>query len=168
MPARCAERTSRRHCVPPAAALALPPNVVFLGGGRTHLLDGVLFVGASGWWDFQFCAPEKEPEDARAHFRRVACDELWFDAPDAGGRHADEVVEALAAADAAHVAEAVRAAQADAAIAAVVVMTHTVPHRNLLRKGVYPRALLDAAFYGSSLMEAIPALDGAPHRATSS
>jgi hypothetical protein len=45
-------------------------------GGRTHLREGVLFVGASGWWDFAFCAPEKEPADARAHFRRVAHDEL--------------------------------------------------------------------------------------------
>ena len=58
------------------AALPLPDNVIFLGARRTHLRDGVLFVGACGWWDFEFCAPEKEPADARAHFRRVACDEL--------------------------------------------------------------------------------------------
>ena len=59
-----------------AEALPLPDNVIFLGARRTHLRDGVLFVGACGWWDFEFCAPEKQPADARAHFRRVACDEL--------------------------------------------------------------------------------------------
>lgn len=118
-------------------------------------------ASAGAWWTFDFCAPEKEPGDARAHFRRVAYDELWFNAADAGGRNADDVVTELAAADAAHVAAAVTAAQSDASVSAIVVVTHTVPHRSLLRKGVYPRALLDAAFYGSSLMEAIPALDGA-------
>lgn len=65
----------------------------------------------------------------------------------------------LAAADAAHVAAAVTAAQSDPRVRAIVVLTHTVPHRALLRKAVYPRSLLEAAFYGSSLMEAVPALD---------
>ncbi len=68
-------------------------------------------------------------------------------------------MEALAAADAAHVAAAVSAAQEDDAVHAIVIVTHTVPHRDLLRKGVYPRSVLDAAFYGSSAMEAVPALD---------
>ena len=67
----------------------------------------------------------------------------------------------LAAADAAHVAAAVAAAQHDDAVRAIVVVTHTVPHRALLRKGVYPRAVLDAAFYGNSAMERVPELDAA-------
>ena len=83
----------------------------------------------------------------------------WFDAPSADGRPFDAVVQSLAEADAAHVAAAVAAAQGDERVRAIVLLTHTVPHRQLLRKGVYPRSLLDAAFYGSSLMERVPALD---------
>jgi hypothetical protein len=171
-----------------ATALTLPENVVFLGGRETLLRDGVLFVGACAWWDFAFCAPEREPEEARKHFRRAACEELcvppysarrafrvasrscassslaapflsWFNAPPADGTPVDAVLDALAAADFAHVAAAVTAAQDDPSVHAIVVLTHTVPHRELLRKGVYPRSLLDAAFYGSSLSERVPALD---------
>jgi hypothetical protein len=69
--APCAVRLARA-----VAALSLPQNVVFLGGRDTLLRDGVLFVGACAWWDFAFCAPECEPEEARKHFRRAACDEL--------------------------------------------------------------------------------------------
>ena len=57
------------------AALELPDNVVFLGARQTLLRDGVLFVGASAWWDFAFCAPEKDPEDARRHFRKACFQE---------------------------------------------------------------------------------------------
>ena len=71
----------------------------------------------------------------------------------------DAVIEELAAEDAAHLAAVITAAQADAAVHAIVVLTHTVPHRSLLRKGVYPKSLLDAAFYGNSACEALPALD---------
>ena len=71
----------------------------------------------------------------------------------------DDVVTALAQADAAHIAAAVTAAQSDDSVLAIVVLTHTVPHRDLLLKGVYPKLLLDSAFYGNSLMEHIPALD---------
>ena len=85
----------------------------------------------------------------------------WFDAPSADGRPFDAVVQSLAEADAAHLAAAVAAAQDDERVRAIVLLTHTVPHRALLRKGVYPRALLDAAFYGSSLMERVPAVDAA-------
>ena len=83
----------------------------------------------------------------------------WFDAPSSDGRPFDVVVQSLAEADAAHVSAAVAAAQDDERVRAIVLLTHTVPHRALLRKGVYPRSLLDAAFYGSSLMERVPALD---------
>jgi hypothetical protein len=71
----------------------------------------------------------------------------------------DAVVDALAAADYAHVAAAVTAAQDDASVHAIVVLTHTVPHCELLQKGVYPRRDLDCAFYGSSLMARVPTLD---------
>ena len=83
----------------------------------------------------------------------------WFDAPSSDGRPFDVGVQLLAEADAAHVSAAVAAAQDDERVRAIVLLTHTVPHRALLRKGVYPRSLLDAAFYGSSLMERVPALD---------
>lgn len=40
-----------------------------------------------------------------------------------------------------------------------MVLTHTVPHVSLLQKGVYPKRLVEAGFYGSSLMGLLPAVD---------
>jgi hypothetical protein len=83
----------------------------------------------------------------------------WFDDPPADGRPVDEVMDELAAADFEHLAAVVSAAQEDAAVHAIVILTHTVPRCELLRKGVYPRGAVDAAFYGNSRMEGVPALD---------
>ena len=72
MPTCCFGALTRGGAPP---ALPLPANVVFLGGGQTHLVDGVLFVGACGWWDFEFCRPECAPAAARARFNEAAVDD---------------------------------------------------------------------------------------------
>ncbi len=132
----------------------------FLGARRTVLIDNTLFVGACAWFDFQFALPENSAEACQAQFASVAEPQRWFSsAPAPGAPPVDQAVLSLARADAAHVRAAVCAAQHDSSVSRIVVVTHTVPHRSLLRKGVYPKALIEAGFYGSSMMEAVPEAD---------
>jgi len=72
--ARACQRLWRSEAL--SVGLELPANVVFLGARATHLAaDGVLFVGACGWFDFDFCRPEVEPAAARARFNQSALDD---------------------------------------------------------------------------------------------
>jgi hypothetical protein len=174
----CASASSQQHCealhpqeanvrastasTPACTSQLLPPNVHYVGGGRTFRHRGVLFAGACGWWDWQYCAPECEPSAARAHFARVAKPQCWFASlPGSGEPPIEEAVEALARQEFDALSAAVTAGEQDAAVERIVIVTHTVPHRSLLQKGIYPVELLDAAFYGNSRMEGLVQETGA-------
>jgi hypothetical protein len=140
-------------------ALHIAPNVTFLGAeGASLRVGGTLFVGACAWWDFQFAAPECDPDACRERFKDVALAEAWFVGNSEDGDF-DQAVLKAAHRDYSRLADAIIAAQSDDSVAQIVVATHTVPHRSLLQKGIYPKNVADAAYYGSSLMERIPALD---------
>ena len=171
--ASCAARSSSdcgalQPRTPPSAGSSapdqpglLPANVHYVGGGRTFRHGGVLFTGACAWWNWDFCAPEREPGAARAHFAAVAKSQGWFaEVPEKGDAPIEETVEQLAGEEFEALAAAVREGEQDASISRIVVVTHTVPHRSLLEKGIYPVELLDAAFYGNSRMEGL-ATEGA-------
>jgi len=160
LPASLLPRRSRAANARAPSALALPPNVTFLGARGTLLLRGTLFVGACAWFDYAFAAPECDPHACQQHFRHVALPQGWFAAiPAPPAPPIDLAVLAAAAADAAHVRAVVAAAQEDPSVERIVVVTHTVPHRQLLRKGLYPKALIEAGYYGCSAMEAVPEAD---------
>lgn len=50
-------------------------------------------------------------------------------------------------------------AQTSSSVRAIIVVTHTAPHRSLVKKGLYPRDGALAGFYCNSLMERIPEFD---------
>lgn len=50
-------------------------------------------------------------------------------------------------------------AQTTSSVRAIIVVTHTAPHRSLVRKGQYPKSGADAGFYCNSLMENIQEFD---------
>ena len=137
----------------------MAPNVTFLGTGKTLRVGHTLFVGCCAWWDFQYAAPECDPAACQARFNEVALPQLWFTAAPADGSPFDASILGCAERDYTRLRDAVAAAQADDGVRHIVVATHTVPHHSLLRKGVYPKDLEDAAMYGSSLMERIPEVD---------
>ena len=143
------------------SALDVAPNVTFLGAGETLRVGHTLFVGCCAWWDFQYAAPECDPAACRDRFNTVALPQLWFTAAPADGAPFSEAILAAAERDYTGLRDAIAAAQSDGSVRHIVVATHTVPHHTLLRKGVYPKDLEDAAMYGSSLMEKIPEVDTA-------
>ncbi|MFZ4762188.1 MAG: hypothetical protein ACOYK8_05190 [Alphaproteobacteria bacterium] len=97
-------------------------NITFLEED-TPIIEGVAFVGCSGWWDFAFAEPHVTQETVRAKFHYVT-----------HGGHNDSICDAFieqAEREAKAMAARVAALQTDERVNHIICVTHTLPFPQL-------------------------------------
>ena len=102
-------------------------NVTYLDGETTVKFGKTLFIGANGWYDFRFAHglhPKQQEREWRQHSNDPVC--IRFGKKNRPEKMADRQARQLA--------DLVAAAQDDDSIEEIVVVTHTVPHRDGLIK----------------------------------
>jgi integrase len=93
-------------------------DIVYLDGETEYLKDGVLFIGANGWYNFCVGFPTYSPERSRA---------VWRDQMDAARIRFDKGPATYAWQQAGLLYEKVLEAKHRQKVKAIVVVTHTVP-----------------------------------------
>lgn len=102
-------------------------NVTFLNGETFVKFDGTMFVGANGWYDFRFAhgyTPKQQRQEWHLQSNDPVC--IRFGKKNRPERMADR--------QARQIAKIVEEAQDDDSIREIVVVTHTIPHRDGLIK----------------------------------
>lgn len=96
-------------------------NIIFLNRSAI-VIDGTAFVGANGWWTFDFMEPEISREDAYWYFlnNNIFSDPFM-----------QEVVQ-TAREDAQILCEIVAKLTADVAVNEIVILTHTAPMKDFI------------------------------------
>lgn len=127
------------------------PNVQLMEPGQTFLDDGVLYLGCTGWYDWN-AIPDKDMREER---------KFWYD----GSNDSRMIIwdqgafpDVLAYAHKDWLHAQVLAAQDREDVRDIVIFTHTVPRIDLLVGPDHPYYLLNGS-YGNSLMEEIPRWD---------
>jgi len=120
-------------------------NVKFLHRGCVEL-NGVLFVGATGWHDFQAGSPFsfEQQSSSYLYYMNDAQYIQWET------EYKVQEILACAQADAAYIQKIV-----DQHSGPVVVLTHHAPHRDLLQSNPNPRWTQLNGSYANTLMESI-------------
>lgn len=109
-----------------AEQAATMPNVTYLNGRSEFVLDRTLFIGACGWYDFQFGSPEFTPEVQKIAWKAESSDPKYIRWNKVGG---STTVEDFAREHAELLSNQVAAAQDRDEIDEIVVVTHTIPNR---------------------------------------
>ena len=102
-------------------------NVVYLDGETWYNLDGTLFVGANGWYDFTM-TDGYHPKQVQREWREKSND------PHCIRFGKKNRPEKLAERQAEQIAKRVAEAQEDDSVKEIVVVTHTIPHKDALIK----------------------------------
>jgi integrase/predicted phosphodiesterase len=98
-------------------------DIVYLDGETEYLHDGVLFIGANGWYDWRIGLPELTTDSCRTAWRQGMDDSrILFDRPP----------EEYAEQQAAVLLRKIEEAQSRPDVKRIVVVTHTVPVREAL------------------------------------
>lgn len=140
-------------------SITKPANLTYLDGSTSLLLDGTLFIGANGWYDFQMAAGYTK-EVQRDFWARESADAVMI----AFGEHQSPVT--LAKRQAMLLADAVAAHQDDSRVREIVVVTHTSPMlEGLITDPNHPRYPLNGA-YGNTLMARVFEADRAKKLST--
>jgi hypothetical protein len=126
------------------------PGVTLMEPGCLVLQDGVLYLGCTGWYDWN-AIPELDMREEREMWNRGSNDSraIIYDEgyPDIlAWQHRDWLLTQ------------VQAAQDNDAIHDIVIFTHTVPRIDLLVGPEHPYYKLNGS-YGNSLMEEVPQWD---------
>lgn len=130
-------------------ALKEEPNIHYLHD-NPFVLDGVAFVGRNGWWDFSIAEPYVTQEEGYNAFAS------WHNEGDVAAK----ALVNQATRDAKAIRKHVQHLQEQEDIVSIVVVTHTPPHPNLVRKDSYPMSKeVWASCYGNRSMAEIPLLD---------
>lgn len=98
-------------------------NIAFLNRSAI-VVDGIAFVGANGWWTFDFAEPEVSREDAYWYL----LNNNYYSEP-----YLQEVL-ASAREDAAVMSEIVTKLTGDRAVKEIVILTHTSPNPQFIAK----------------------------------
>jgi predicted phosphodiesterase len=120
-------------------------NVTYLHR-RMTILDGVAFIGCNGWFDYEFCEPIIP--------RNVAIENLIVE-----GRDKDLIMEQWTAAveDGEFLGNAIAELSTNASVKSIVVVTHTLPHRQL--RNNRSNSIRDLVLQGNTYMENVPNFD---------
>ena len=109
------------------------------------VMDNVVIIGATGWGDFKICEPEFMAEDCKKLFNSDWCPDKTLETE----AIVDNIVRA-AHSDYESIKEKIRKYRDNYFIC---VVTHTVPHKDLLSKS-YPLDQRFAGYYGNSMFKA--------------
>lgn len=127
-------------------------NVTYLDGENEFLLDGTLFIGANGWYDFRCSSPEFPTELQEKAWERHIADSRYvlFDKPPR--LYAKTHAEALQ--------RKVEAAQFRSEVTEIVICTHSSPVREGVKKNPtdYTWTLINGSF-ANTLMSKITKSD---------
>ena len=133
-----------------AAAKAIP-NVVYLTGNNSIIIDDIMFVGANTWYDFKMQPPQYSASAAKTTWHNHMNDDKLS--------IFDKQPEVYAAQQAKMIAKVITDAQDNQMVLKIVVVTHTVPSpKGLLVKHDPIWDLLNGAF-GCSDMANVFAAD---------
>lgn len=104
-------------------------NISVLNRGAI-IIDGVAFVGANGWWTFNFCEPDISREECYLYFLQHG----YY-----GQEFISEVLK-TAKDDATILCEIVSKLNTDPAVKEIVMVTHTSPFKNFnyIPEGYHP------------------------------
>jgi predicted phosphodiesterase len=139
---------------PEVAPAALKPRLAKISN-LTYLHDdvyvenGVAFVGRNGWWDFKLA----EPHFSRGKARRRMARKLGVQ------EAAVKIFAKAAKQDAEILAGRIAKLQARDDVTSIVVVTHTIPRRELLSAGLLRDKAYKAARRGSSALEKLERAD---------
>jgi Icc-related predicted phosphoesterase len=98
-------------------------NISFLNRNAV-IIDGTAFVGANGWWSFDFCEPDIAKDEAYFYFAmsdeytEVFLQEVYYTAKE----------------DARVLCEIIAKLTVESAVEKIVVITHTSPNQNFIEK----------------------------------
>lgn len=127
-------------------------NVTYLDGETYIIQDGTMFVGANGWYDFKMAAGYHTKEQYRQwqrHSNDPVC--IRFGKKNRPEKMADR--------QSTQIAKMVKDAQDDERVKEIVVVTHTIPHRDgMIKNPAHEWYPLNGA-YGSSLMHRVRTAD---------
>lgn len=119
-------------------------NISFLNRSAV-VIDGVAFVGANGWWTFDFCEPKISIDEAYLYYM-------------ANGIYTEpfmQEVYATAKEDAAIMAEMVAKLTIDPAVHEIVMLSHTSPSNIFIEKGTFQDTIEYTRCGNSRLLGAI-------------
>lgn len=110
-------------------------NVTYLDGETIVKFDGTMFIGANGWYDFRYAHgihPRQQYREWQQHSNDPVC--IRFGKKNKPDKMADRQARQLA--------KIVEDAQDDDSVKEIIVVTHTIPHKDGLIKdpthGWYP------------------------------
>jgi Icc-related predicted phosphoesterase len=112
------------------------------------VVDGVAFVGANGWWTFDFMEPELSREEAYFYFLA----NFMYSEP-----FMQEIIE-NAREDASILCEIVAKLNMDSAVKEIVVLTHTAPLREFIDINI-PQHPANWSRCGNSMLSNVLAFD---------
>jgi hypothetical protein len=118
-------------------------NVVYLQE-NVVVLDGVAILATNGWWGFDF-DPEIDSEQTRLWWAQ----QLKYDGGDA------QSVEDLSRTDAAYLIRSVQRLQRHSDVRKIVIVTHTVPRRDLINHDISLDGSYKFNCMGNSLMDLV-------------
>ena len=128
-------------------SIDLIPNVTYLTGNNSVIIDDVMFVGANAWYDFKLAPPQYSIEECKKTWARCLNDSKLS--------NFDVEPEVLAELQTDLIASQVSEAQENQMVEKIVVVTHTVSSpKGLLIKNEPTWDMLNGAF-GCSAMSKV-------------
>jgi predicted phosphodiesterase len=120
-------------------ALSGLSNVHYMADGPI-IIDGVGFAGRNGWWDWKIATPDVPSEQSIAE---------WYTHKESGDH---TFISRQALRDFGALAGDVARLDATDTVQSIVVLTHTLPLKQLISWNVYPLARTHSNAYGNSMM----------------
>ena len=121
-------------------------NIKFLYD-QIHIIENTAFIAKCGWWDYKFGEPRVKYQESKDYIQRKS------------RRFMGDTIEKQAHRDYEWIKLHVNNLQNNDDIENIVIITHTLPHQQLISWGIYPRKDLAVGCYGNSLLSKIPEFD---------
>ena len=122
------------------------PNVVYLQD-NVVVIEGVALLGTNGWWGFDL-DPGIDPEQTK----------LWWEQNQIDDTSAQSI-EDLSRTDAAYLIRSVQRLQRHRDVRKILIVTHTVPRKNLIDHDIQLDGTYRFNCMGNSLMELVNSTD---------
>lgn len=109
------------------------------------IIDDVAFVGANGWWSFDFGVPNMPKEDCVRHYQEVT-----------GFTNASlDEQKSIAHRDADYLYDKIASLSGNPKIKSIIIVTHTLPHRSCISWNEYPPDKHFTGLYGNTRHEEV-------------